>query len=188
MTRCNWSTNNDLMIEYHDTEWGVPVYDDQLLFEHLTLDCFQAGLSWQTILNKRENFRKVFDNFEIEKVASYGDEKRTALLNDAGIIRNRQKIDAAIHNAKLILEIQKNQGSFKNYIWSFTDGKTIHNHFKSLSELPPTSGLSDQVSKDMRSKGFKFCGSTIVYAFMQAVGIVNDHLVDCFRYKELTGS
>jgi len=176
------------MINYHDTEWGVPVHNDQLLFEHLTLDCFQAGLSWQTILNKRENFRKAFDNFEIEKVASYDDKKREVLLNDSGIIRNRQKIDASIHNAKLILEIQKDFGSFDSYIWTFTNGRTIQNKYNSISELPATSDLSDKVSKDMRNRGFKFCGSTIIYAFMQAVGIVNDHIENCFRNKELGGS
>ncbi len=188
MTRCDWSTNNELMIKYHDTEWGVPVHDDQLLFEHLTLDCFQAGLSWQTILNKRENFRKAFDNFEIKKVASYDDEKREILLSDAGIIRNRQKINASIHNAKLFLEIQKDSGSFDSYIWSFTHRNTIQNNYKSISELPATSELSDRASKDMRRRGFKFCGSTIIYAFMQAVGIVNDHVDSCFRNNELGGS
>lgn len=185
MIRCEWSTHNELMIKYHDTEWGVPVHDDQLLFEHLTLDCFQAGLSWQTILNKRENFRKAFDNFQIEKVASFGEKKKEILLNDAGIIRNRQKIEAAIHNAKLILEIQKSHGSFDAYIWSFTAGNTIQNQFKSMSELPATSDLSDKVSKELRSRGFKFCGSTIIYAFMQAVGIVNDHVCGCFRHNEV---
>lgn len=188
MSRCNWSSHNDLLIKYHDTEWGVPVHDDQVLFEHLILDCFQAGLSWQTILNKRENFHKAFDNFNIEKIASYNEEKINSLLLDKGIIRNRQKINAAIHNAKLVLEIQMKQGSFSSYIWSFTDGKTIQNHLKSMSEIPATTDLSDKVSKDMRNKGFKFCGSTIIYAFMQAVGIVNDHVESCFRYKELTSS
>ena len=188
MKRCDWSTNNELMIKYHDTEWGVPVHDDQLLFEHLTLDCFQAGLSWQTILNKRENFRKAFDNFEIEKVACYDDKKKKALLSDSGIIRNRHKIDAAIHNAKLFLEIQKDMGSFDSFIWTFTNGNTIQNKYNSISELPATSDLSDKVSKEMRSRGFKFCGSTIIYAFMQAVGILNDHVENCFRNKELGGS
>jgi DNA-3-methyladenine glycosylase I len=185
MIRCDWSTNNELMINYHDTEWGVPVHDDQMLFEHLSLDCFQAGLSWQTILNKRENFRAAFDNFQIHKVASYDQKKVHKLLSDAGIIRNRLKIEAVIHNAKRVLEIQKTIGSFNSYIWSFTDGKTIHNHFQSISEIPPTSNLSDQISKDMRHKGFTFCGATIIYAFLQAIGVVNDHVISCFRYKEL---
>ena len=184
--RCDWSSSNDLLIKYHDTEWGVPVHDDKVLFEHLILDCFQAGLSWQTILNKRENFLKAFDNFEIKKIASYSEDKIKSLLTDKGIIRNRQKINAAIHNAKLVLEIQRKVGSFNSYIWSFTGGKTIQNNFKNMSEIPATTDLSDQVSSDLRSRGFKFCGSTIIYAFMQAVGIVNDHVNSCFRYKELT--
>jgi len=185
MIRCDWSKSNDLLIKYHDTEWGVPVHDDQLLFEHLTLDCFQAGLSWQTILNKRENFRKAFDNFQLEKVASFDEEKIKALLHDAGIIRNRLKILAAIHNAKCIIEIQSNIRSFDAYLWSFTDGKSVQNNHKSISDIPATSDLSDRLSKDLRNKGFKFCGSTIIYAFLQAVGIVNDHVTTCFRHKEL---
>jgi len=185
MIRCNWSTNNELMIKYHDTEWGVPAHDDQLLFEHLTLDCFQAGLSWQTILNKRENFRAAFDNFRIDKVASYSPKNVDELLANAGIIRNRQKIEAAINNAQCVLKLQSTIGSFDSYIWSFTEGKTIHNSFQSITEIPPTSGLSDHVSKDLRHKGFKFCGSTIIYAFLQAIGVVNDHITSCFRYNEL---
>jgi DNA-3-methyladenine glycosylase I len=176
------------MITYHDTEWGTPVHDDQLLFEHLTLDCFQAGLSWQTILNKRENFRKAFDRFEIEKVAAYDEKKIRSLLSDAGIIRNRMKIEAATHNARRILDLQHEFNSFDAYIWGFTGGKTIQNKHKTLSDLPATSELSDKISKDLRTKGFKFCGSTIIYAFMQAVGIVNDHVTSCFRHKELASS
>jgi DNA-3-methyladenine glycosylase I len=183
--RCEWAVNNELMQIYHDREWGVPVHNDQLLFEHLTLDCFQAGLSWQTILNKRENFRKAFDNFQPETVASYSEEKIIKLLDDPGIIRNRMKIEAAINNAQQLQFLQKEFGSFDNYIWRFTNYITIQNHFNHLPELPAKTSLSDTMSKDLKKRGFKFVGSTICYAFMQAVGMVNDHLTSCFRHAEL---
>jgi len=182
---CDWHLNNGLMIEYHDKEWGVPLHDDRKLFEYIILDAFQAGLSWSTIINKRENFRKAFDNFEAEKISKYSDTKIQKLLNDAGIIRNKLKIYATIENAKLFLKIRKEFGSFDEYIWQFTGGKTIVNKWKTQKELPATSRESDMMSKDMKKRGFKFCGSTICYAFMQAAGMVNDHLVSCFRYKEI---
>jgi DNA-3-methyladenine glycosylase I len=173
------------MIKYHDEEWGVPVHDDQLLFEHLSLDGFQAGLSWQTVLNKRENFRKAFDSFDLKIVSEYDQEKVTVLLENKGIIRNRLKIEGTITNAKKVLEVQKEFGSFDSYIWSFTNGKTIQNKFTSMSDIPATSQISDAMSKSLRERGFKFVGSTICYAFMQAVGIVNDHTISCFRYQKL---
>jgi len=185
-TRCQWAGNkNPLMIEYHDKEWGVPVHDDKILFEYLILDTFQAGLSWETILNKRENFRKAFDNFNAEKIAKYTDKDKRRLLNNAGIIRNRLKIDSAIINANKFLEIQKEFGSFNKYIWQFTNHKTINNKFKALKELPAKTKESDEMSKALKEKGFKFVGSTICYAFMQASGMVNDHTTDCFRYKKI---
>ena len=183
--RCDWARYNPLMQKYHDEEWGVPVHDDQLLFEHFTLDVFQAGLSWQTILNKRENFRKAFDGFSIEKVAEYNKVKIEGLMQNPGIIRNSQKIDAAITNARCVIEIQKEYGSFDAYIWQFTSGKTLHNTHEKLSDLPANSPQSDAMSRDLRKRGFKFTGSTICYAFMQATGMVNDHLTECFRYQPI---
>jgi DNA-3-methyladenine glycosylase I len=183
--KCSWSTSNPKLEEYHDKEWGTSVHDDQLLFEHLALDSFQAGLSWSTILNKRENFRKAFDYFKIEKIASYNEKKVETLLKDQSIIRNRMKIEATITNARLVLTLQKEFGSFDHYIWQFVNYQTIHNSWKTLKEIPATSPESDVMSSDLKKRGFKFAGSTICYAFMQAVGMVNDHLVDCFRYKEL---
>jgi DNA-3-methyladenine glycosylase I len=183
--RCDWSMYNPLLQKYHDEEWGKPVHDDRLLFEHLSLDCFQAGLSWQTILNKREGFRHAFDNFEIEKVAAYDEVKIQSLLNDSNIIRNSNKIEAIIHNAKLVLEIQKEYGSFDAYIWSFSSGITLNNSYQKQYEIPAFSAVSDEMSRSMRIKGFKFTGTTICYAFMQAIGMVNDHITSCFRYKEL---
>ncbi len=182
---CEWHLTNNLMIDYHDKEWGVPLHNDRKLFEYITLDAFQAGLSWSTIINKRENFRKAFDNFEAEKISKYGDAKIRKLLNNEGIIRNKLKIYATIENAKLFLKLRKEFGTFDKYIWQFTDGKTIINKWKSQKELPATSPESDAMSKDMKKRGFKFCGSTICYAFMQAAGMVNDHIVTCFRYKEI---
>ena len=184
-TRCEWCVKDPIYIEYHDKEWGVPIKDDALLFEFLVLESFQAGLSWLTVLKKRENFRKAFANFDAKKIAKFDAKKIEALMQDAGIIRNRLKIEAAINNAKLYSQIQKDFGSFSNYIWSFTEGKTIHNKFKSIKELPAKTTISDAMSKDMGNRGFKFRGSTICYAFMQAVGIMNDHVVSCYRYKEL---
>jgi DNA-3-methyladenine glycosylase I len=183
--KCNWSFTNPKMEEYHDKEWGTPVHDDQLLFEHFCLDSFQAGLSWSTILNKRENFRKAFDNFDIKKVAAYKEQKKESLLKDEGIIRNRMKIEAAVSNAKLILQIQQELGSFDRYIWQFVNQQTIHNSRKTMKEIPATSAESDAMSKDLKKRGFKFCGSTICYAFMQATGMVNDHLTQCFRFDEV---
>jgi len=182
---CGWSTRHQILTDYHDSEWGVPVHDDRLLFEFLVLDWFQAGLSWLTMLNKRENFRKAFDHFSIEKVASFNDKKKNLLLKDSGIIRNRLKIAGAVTNAKAFLEVRKEFGTFDKYIWSFTKGKPVHNGFESLNELPARTELSDLVSMDLKKRGFKFVGSTIVYAHMQATGMVNDHIRKCFRYKEL---
>jgi len=173
------------MRKYHDEEWGVPVHDDRKLFEFLLLDSFQAGLSWSTILNKRENFRKAFDNFDAKKIAKYDDAKKKRLMKDAGIIRNRLKIESAIDNAKGFLEIQKEFGSFDKYIWQFVN-KPKQNHFKKMSEIPVTSQESDELSLDLKKRGFRFVGSTIVYAFMQGAGLVNDHMTYCFCHKEVS--
>jgi DNA-3-methyladenine glycosylase I len=183
--RCPWPSDDELMLEYHDTEWGVPVHDDKKHFEHLLLDAFQAGLSWRTILHKRKNFKKAFSNFNYKKIAKYGDAEFERLVNDAGIVRNRAKINAAINNAKLFIEVQKEFGSFDKYIWQFTDHKTVNNRLKKIEDFKATSPESDAMSKDLKARGFKFVGSTICYAYMQAAGLVNDHLVTCFRYKEL---
>lgn len=183
--RCDWSTSDPLYIEYHDTEWGVPSYDDETLFEFLILETFQAGLSWITILKKRENFRKAFDNFDYHKIANYSEAKYESLLQNAGIIRNKLKIRAAITNANLFIEVQKEFGSFSNYFWGFTDGKPITNSFKNMKEVPATTLLSDTISKNLKKRGFKFVGSTVVYATMQSLGMVNDHVVSCFRHKEV---
>lgn len=183
--RCDWSKANELMIKYHDYEWGVPVHDDDKLFEFLVLDAFQAGLSWATILNKRENFRNCFDNFNPEKIVSYNSKKILTLMQNTGIIRNKLKIESTINNAAQFIKIQEQYGSFNNYIWQFTDGITIINSWKTWKETPTHTIQSDTLSKDLVSRGFKFVGSTICYAFMQAIGMVNDHIVTCFRYKEL---
>jgi len=184
-TRCAWCGNDPLYVEYHDAEWGVPVYDDGKLFEFLILETFQAGLSWITVLRKRENFRKAFDNFDYKKIAKYSEKKYDELLQDAGIIRNKLKIKATITNAHNFMEIQKEFGSFSKYIWNFTNGKPIKNTYKTLSEVPATTELSDQLSKDLKKRGFKFVGSTVIYAHMQATGMVNDHTTECFRYDEV---
>jgi DNA-3-methyladenine glycosylase I len=184
-TRCPWPSDNPLMIAYHDTEWGVPVHDDRKWFEFIVLDMFQAGLSWSTILNKRENFRKAFDNFEPEKIARYNQGKVAKLLNDAGIIRNRLKIAATITNAKAFLAVQKEFGSFDNYIWKFVDGKPRQNRWKTLRQIPAKTAQSDAMSKELKGRGFSFVGSTICYAFMQAAGMVNDHTVTCYRHGEI---
>ena len=184
--RCAWVPDDDMYIRYHDEEWGVPVYDDKLLFEFLILEGAQAGLSWSTILKKRDNYRKAFDNFDALKVSKYGQKKREELLNNPGIVRNRLKIESTIRNANVFLEVQKNHGSFKNYIWSFVDGKPVVNRFNELKEIPAKTEISDILSKDLKKRGFNFVGSTICYAFMQAVGMVNDHTVDCFRYKQVS--
>lgn len=181
--RCAWVGKDPLMIKYHDEEWGVPVHDDQKLFEFLILDAFQAGLSWSCILKKRENFRAAFDNFDPRLIAEYDDDKVVALLQDAGIIRNKSKIRAAISNARLFLDIQKVHGTFDAFIWQFTGGKTLQNCYNLEGEIPPNSAESDVMSAALRKLGFKFVGSTICYAFMQAAGMVNDHLQTCFRYR-----
>lgn len=182
--RCPWPSDDALMIEYHDKEWGVPLHDDRKLFEYMVLDAFQAGLSWKTVLHKREEFRKAFDNFDAKKIANYDDEKVALLLNNAGIIRNRQKIAATIKNAKSFLEVQKEFSTFDKYIWGFVGGKTIKNSWSSLSQLPARSPESDAMSKDLQKRGFSFVGSTICYAFMQASGMVNDHLISCPCYNQ----
>lgn len=179
--RCGWCLSSDLYKEYHDKEWGVPVYDDQKLFEFLILETFQAGLSWITILKKRENFQSAFDDFDYKKIANYPEEKIQELMVDAGIIRNQLKIRAAVSNAVAFMKVQEEFGSFSKYIWKFTDGKPIDNNRKSLKEVPATSPLSDAISKDLKKRGFKFVGSTVVYAHMQATGMVNDHVEDCWR-------
>ncbi len=186
LKRCSWTSDDPLMIAYHDKEWGVPLHDDTTLFEFLVLEGAQAGLSWSTVLRKRENFRRAFHGFDPLVVALYKDKDVQRLLKDVGIIRNRSKIEAAIINAKLVLEIQEKFGSFDAYIWQFTGDKPVQHRFKSLSRIPATTDESDAMSKDLKKRGFKFVGSTICYAFMQAVGMVNDHLVDCFRYEEVS--
>ena len=186
--RCPWAIKSglDLYVAYHDTEWGVPVYDDRRLFEFLILEGAQAGLSWATILKKRESYRDAFDQFDPALVAKYGEKKRTSLLANAGIVRNRLKIDAAIANAKMFLAVQNEFGTFAEYIWGFVGHEPKQNAWKSLAEVPAKTPESDAMSKDLKRRGFKFVGSTICYAFMQAVGMVNDHLVECFRYSELS--
>jgi DNA-3-methyladenine glycosylase I len=178
--------NNSAMLQYHDKEWGVPVHDDTTLFEFLILEGAQAGLTWQTVLNKRENYRKAFDRFDPAKIAKYDNGDVRRLLNDPGIIRNRLKIKAAIIDAKEFLKLQKEFGSFDRYAWSYVGGKPIKHAFRSLSEIPPTTQESDALSKDLRKRGFTFVGPTICYAFIQAVGMVNDHTTDCFRYNEIS--
>lgn len=184
--RCQWSLGTENLKHYHDTEWGVPLHDDKILFEFLVLDAFQAGLSWSTILNKRENFRSAFDGFDAEIIINYNQSKIDELMQNAGIIRNKLKIESTISNARAFLEIKSKLGSFDKFIWQFTDGKTIVNSFKSLKEIPASTALSDKMSKELKKNGFRFVGTTICYAFMQAIGMVNDHTIDCFRYKELT--
>lgn len=182
--RCPWPTT-ELNIAYHDREWGVPVHDDRLLFEFLILEGAQAGLSWSTILNKRDNYRRAFDNFDVRKVARYNARKVKSLLADAGIVRNRLKIAATIQNAKAFLAVQKEFGSFDAYIWQFVGGRPIQNRRRSMKDVPARTLESDAMSKDLLKRGFKFVGSTICYAFMQAVGMVNDHMIDCLRHKQL---
>lgn len=184
MERCDWA-KGELYEQYHDTEWGVPIHDDRLLFEFLVLEGAQAGLSWSTILNKRENYRKAFGGFDPRKVARYDERKISTLLENPGIVRNKLKVRAAVTNAKAFLVVQKEFGSFDAYIWRFVDGRPIQNHWKSLTDVPPRTEVSDAMSKDLIKRGFTFVGSTICYAHMQATGMVNDHLVTCFRHKEL---
>lgn len=185
MKRCAWS-KADVDIEYHDTEWGVPVHDDRLLFEMLILEGAQAGLSWTTILRKRESYLLAYDNFDIAKVAEYDDAKNQELLANPGIVRNRLKVAAAVKNARAVLEIQKEFGSLDAYLWQFVGGKPIRNRWKSMSEIPAKTPESDAMSKDLKKRGCTFVGSTICYAFMQGVGMVNDHEIGCFRYRELS--
>lgn len=182
--RCSWSTKDQLYKDYHDNEWGVPLHDDTRLFEMINLEGAQAGLSWYTVLTKRENYRKAFDNWDAKKIAKYTDKKIESLMADAGIIRNRLKINGAVLNAKAFLEVQKEFGSFDKYIWSFVGGQPIVNHFRSLSEVPAKTAISDAMSKDLLKRGFKFVGSTICYAFMQATGMVDDHVADCWKRKK----
>lgn len=183
--RCGWCLGDDLYEAYHDEEWGVPVKDDDTLFEFLTLESFQAGLSWITILKKRENFRKAFDNFDYKKIAGYDQNKIDALLQDTGIVRNKLKIHATVTNAQVFMEVQRQFGSFSDYIWGFVDGNPIKNAFQNYKDAPANTPLSDTISKDLRKRGFKFVGSTVVYAHMQATGMVNDHETQCFRYNEV---
>ncbi len=188
--RCEWTGDwddiDDIMVKYHDEEWGIPKRDDRRLFEDLVLDGAQAGLSWRTILNKRESYREAFDNFDAAKVAVYDEAKIEELLQNPGIVRNRQKVNSAVKNAKAFLKIQEEFGSFDAYIWGFVGGVPIQNERKSMSELPAKTELSEEISKDLKKRGFNFVGPTIIYAFMQAVGMVNDHTMDCYRYHELT--
>ncbi len=183
IVRCKWVSDDPLYIEYHDKEWGKPVYDDDTLFEFLILETFQAGLSWITVLKKRKNFRKAFNGFDIKTIAGYTEDKLLELQNDAGIIRNKLKIKAAVSNAKAFIKIQGEFGSFSDYIWAFVDGKPIQNNFKDVKDVPANTLLSDAISKDLKKRGFKFVGSTVLYAHMQATGMVNDHTTDCFCYK-----
>lgn len=185
MNRCEWPGKDELYIKYHDEEWGVPVFDDQKIFEYLALETFQAGLSWITILRKRENFRKAFDGFDYRKVAEYNESKIQELLNNRDIIRNKLKIRATVSNAREFIKIQEEFGSFSKYIWSFVDSKPIQNNFKTLAELPAKTKVSDAISTDLKKRGFKFTGSTVIYAHMQATGMVNGHVISCFRHKQI---
>ncbi len=185
LQRCDWPSSDELMIKYHDDEWGVPNHDDRKWFEYITLDAFQAGLSWAIVLNKRENFRKAFNNFDPKIIAEYDQIKVEELIQDAGIIRNKLKINATISNAKVFLDVQKEFSGFDNYIWRFVNGKPIVNHWKSITNLPASTIESDKLSTDLKKRGFKFVGTTICYAFMQSAGMINDHLITCFRYKEI---
>ena len=178
--RCSWCEKDDLYRAYHDNEWGKPVYDDETIFEFLVLESFQAGLSWYTILKKRENFKEAFDDFDYNKIAAYSDEKAEELMQNSGIIRNRLKILATVNNAKRFMEVQEEFGTFSKYIWSFVNGKPIINHPQTLKDVPATSEISDALAKDLKKRGFKFLGSTVVYAHMQATGMVNDHLINCW--------
>ena len=186
--RCSWCGNDPLYISYHDEEWGVPLYDDQALFECLILETFQAGLSWITVLKKRKKFRDAFDHFDYHKIATYDEKKIESLLQNSGIIRNKLKILSAISNAKYFIEIQNEFGSFRKYIWGFVNENSIKNNFKTTSEYPVKTSLSETISKDLKNRGFKFVGATVVYAFMQAIGIVNNHVESCFRYLDIPNS
>jgi len=185
LNRCGWCVGDPLYENYHDTEWGVPLYDDEGIFEFLILETFQAGLSWITILRKRENFREAFDNFDYKKIAAYSEEKIEELLQNSGIIRNKLKVRATISNAQAFMEVQEEFGSFSNYIWSFVGGKPLKNRVANYKKAPATTPISDTLSKDLKKRGFKFVGSTVVYAHMQATGMVNDHEISCFRYEQV---
>ena len=182
--RCGWCGDDDLYVKYHDEEWGVPLYDDRALFEFLVLEGAQAGLAWITVLRKRDGYRAAFDGFDVDKVARYGDDKLESLLKDARIVRNRLKVHSARRNARAFLTVQEEWGSFARYIWRFVDGRPVQNNWPSMADVPATSPVSDRISKDMKRRGFSFVGSTIVYAHMQATGMVNDHVVECFRHGE----
>lgn len=182
--RCSWCEKDDLYIKYHDSEWGVPVYDDRIFFEFIVLESAQAGLNWLTILKKRENYRKAYCNFEVKKVANFTNFDIEALMKNDGIVRNRLKIESSVNNAKKFLLIQKEFGSFSNYIWKFTNRKVIKNNWKNTSEIPASSELSDKISKDLKKRGFKFLGSITIYSFLQATGIINDHIEGCFCYSK----
>jgi len=185
LIRCPWCEKDELYIKYHDEEWGVPVHEDNKHFEFLILEAAQAGLSWLTILKRRENYRQAYDNFDPVKVAQYDEEKINELVNNAGIIRNRRKIDASINNAQRFLEIQKEFGSFDNYLWGFVNNETIKNEWDNTSQVPPNTELSSKISKDLKKRGFRFVGSTVIYSHLQAAGLVNDHIKDCFRYNNI---
>jgi len=186
--RCKWANYNDLMKAYHDKEWGAPEHDDKNLYELLILEGMQAGLSWNTVLQKRNNFRRAFDNFDYNKIVRYKENKIEELMQNKGIIRNRLKIQSVITNAKSFINVQEEFGSFNKYIWDFVNNKSVHNTWKKLEDLPPNTELSNKISNDMKKRGFKFIGTTIIYSFLQAIGVVNDHTIDCFRYKELVNS
>lgn len=183
--RCSWCGDDPLYIQYHDSEWGVPVYADRVLFEYLLLETFQAGLSWITILRKRQNFAQAFDQFDYQKIALYDAKKYDELIQNKGIIRNKLKIKSATGNANAFIKIQKEFGSFSTYIWSFSNNKPLNNNWASTDELPASTALSEKISKDLKKRGFKFVGATVIYAFMQAIGMVNDHMNKCFRHKEI---
>ena len=183
-TRCEWCLKDDLYRNYHDEEWGYPVFDDRIFFEHLVMEASQAGLSFYTILAKRENYRKVFDDFDYNKISKYDEKKVEYLMAYEGIIRNRKKIEAIINNAGIFIGVQKEFGSFSNYIWKFTNGKQIVNHYETLKEIPAKTEFSEMVSKDMKKRGFKFVGPVSMYAFLEATGIINDHIVNCHRYRK----
>ncbi|MCF4100417.1 DNA-3-methyladenine glycosylase I [Gillisia sp. M10.2A] len=185
LKRCGWCVGDQLYEAYHDAEWGVPVYDDATLFEFLVLETFQAGLSWITILRKRENFRAAFDDFNYQKIAEYSEEKIQELLQDAGIIRNKLKVRATVTNAQAFMQVQQEFGTFSKYIWEFVDNSPIHNEITDYKKAPPTTPISDKLSKDLKKRGFKFVGSTVIYAHMQATGMVNDHEIECHRYHEI---
>lgn len=188
MNRCPWCGTTEIYVKYHDNEWGVPVHDDKKLFEFLVLEAAQAGLSWITVLNKRENYRIAYDDFDALTVAKYNEAKVEELMKNPGIIRNRRKIEASITNAKLFLKLQEEFGSFDKYLWNFVNNVSITNHWESILEVPAVSELSDRVSRDLKKRGFKFVGSTIIYSYLQAIGIINDHLVSCFRYQEINNA